>query len=45
MDPAETLMIGDNLELDVLGARAAGLTAEHLDRVAGVTLAELIRAG
>ena len=44
VDPAETLMVGDNLELDVLAARAAGLTAEHLDRAAGVTLAELIRA-
>jgi putative hydrolase of the HAD superfamily len=44
VDPAETLMIGDNLELDVLGARAAGLTAEHLDRAAGVTLAQLVRA-
>jgi putative hydrolase of the HAD superfamily len=36
-------MIGDNLDLDVVGARAAGLTAEHLDRPAGVTLAQLIR--
>jgi putative hydrolase of the HAD superfamily len=44
VDPAETLMIGDNLEVDVLGARAAGLTAEHLDRAAGVTLAQLVRA-
>lgn len=44
VDPVETLMIGDNLELDVLGARAAGLTAEHLDRAAGITLAELVRA-
>ncbi|MEU4391538.1 HAD family hydrolase [Kribbella sp. NPDC023855] len=43
-DPAETLMIGDNLDLDVLGARAAGLTAEHLDRAAGISLAHLVRA-
>jgi putative hydrolase of the HAD superfamily len=44
VDPAETLMIGDNLELDVVGARAAGLSAEHLDRAAGATLAQLIRS-
>jgi putative hydrolase of the HAD superfamily len=44
VDPTETLMIGDNLEKDVLGARAAGLTAEHLDRAAGITLAQLVRA-
>ncbi|QNE19149.1 HAD family hydrolase [Kribbella qitaiheensis] len=44
VEPAETLMIGDNLDLDVLGARAAGLTAEHLDRAAGVTLTQLIRS-
>ncbi|WBQ06258.1 HAD family hydrolase [Kribbella sp. CA-293567] len=43
VDPAETLMIGDNLELDVLGARAAGLSAEHLDRPAGITLDQLIQ--
>jgi putative hydrolase of the HAD superfamily len=36
-------MIGDNLELDVVGARAAGLTAQHLDRAAGITLADLVR--
>jgi putative hydrolase of the HAD superfamily len=41
-EPAETLMIGDNLELDVVGARAAGLTALHLDRAAGITLADLV---
>jgi len=41
-DPAETLMIGDNLELDVLGAQAAGLTARHLDRAAGGTLSQLL---
>lgn len=43
VEPVETMMIGDNLELDVLGARAAGLTAYHLDRAAGITLAELVR--
>ncbi|TDD25842.1 HAD family hydrolase [Kribbella turkmenica] len=42
-DPADTLMIGDNLELDVLAARQAGLTAHHLDRAAGVTLPDLVR--
>lgn len=41
-DPADTLMIGDNLELDVLGAQAAGLTARHLDRAAGITLTQLL---
>ncbi|GAA2797605.1 HAD family hydrolase [Kribbella solani] len=40
--PAETLMIGDNLELDVIGAQAAGLSARHLDRRSGGTLLELI---
>ncbi len=30
--PGELLMVGDNFELDVLGARAAGLRAVHLDR-------------
>ncbi|TWD79655.1 putative hydrolase of the HAD superfamily [Kribbella amoyensis] len=44
VDPVDTLMIGDNLDLDVLGARAAGLSAEHLDRAAGVTLAQLVRS-
>lgn len=44
VEPAETLMIGDNLALDVLGARAAGLTAEYLDRAAGITLTQLIRS-
>ena len=44
VEPAETLMIGDNLDLDVLGARAAGLTAEHLDRAAGITLTQLIQS-
>jgi FMN phosphatase YigB (HAD superfamily) len=28
-------LFGDNLELDVVGARSAGLTAQHLDRAAG----------
>jgi putative hydrolase of the HAD superfamily len=44
VDPADTLMIGDNLELDVVAARAAGLSAEHLDRPAGITLDQLVRA-
>jgi putative hydrolase of the HAD superfamily len=44
VDPADTLMIGDNFELDVVAARAAGLTAHHLDRAAGVTLAQLVRS-
>jgi len=44
VEPADALMIGDNLELDVLGARAAGLTAEHLDRAGGITLAQLVRS-
>jgi putative hydrolase of the HAD superfamily len=43
VQPAEALMIGDNLEVDVLGARAAGLAALHLDRAAGITLADLVR--
>jgi putative hydrolase of the HAD superfamily len=43
VDPADTLMIGDNLALDVLAAREAGLTAHHLDRAAGVSLLELVR--
>lgn len=41
-DPADTLMIGDNLELDVVGAQAVGLTARHLDRTTGITLTELL---
>lgn len=43
VEPAEALMIGDNLELDVVAARAAGLTAVHLDRAAGTTLTDLVR--
>ena len=35
-------MIGDNLELDVVAAQAAGLTARHLDRAAGITLLQLL---
>ena len=42
VSPADTLMIGDNLELDVVAARSAGLHAEHLDRAAGVTLTQLV---
>jgi putative hydrolase of the HAD superfamily len=41
-DPADTMMIGDNVDLDVLAARKVGLTAHHLDRAAGITLLELI---
>ncbi|MET7277793.1 HAD family hydrolase [Kribbella sp. NPDC005582] len=43
VDPAETLMIGDNLDLDVLGAQAAGLSATHLNRPAGAVLTDLLR--
>lgn len=43
VEPSQTLMIGDNLEVDILGARAAGLSARHLDRAAGITLADLVR--
>jgi putative hydrolase of the HAD superfamily len=43
VEPADTTMIGDNLELDVLAARQAGLTAHHLDRTAGVSLLDLLR--
>ncbi len=32
LSPAQLLMVGDNLEVDVLGARAAGFRAVHLDR-------------
>ena len=44
VDPADTVMIGDNLELDVLAARQAGLTAHHLDRAAGITLLDLVKS-
>lgn len=33
--PGETVCVGDNLEWDVIGARAAGLRAVWLDRVGG----------
>ena len=42
VDPADTLMIGDNLERDVLAAQVAGLTARHLDRAAKITLTQLL---
>jgi len=42
VDPADALMIGDNLDLDVLAPRTAGLTAHHLDRTAGMTLTQLL---
>jgi putative hydrolase of the HAD superfamily len=32
LPPAEVLMVGDHYEVDVVGARAAGLQAVHLDR-------------
>jgi putative hydrolase of the HAD superfamily len=41
-DPADVLMIGDNLEVDVLGAQRAGLSARHLDRTVGQTLPDLL---
>jgi putative hydrolase of the HAD superfamily len=41
-DPARTLMVGDNLEVDVVAARVAGLSALHLDRPAGHDLHELL---
>ena len=44
VEPAAAVMIGDNLELDVVAARAAGLTAVHLDRSAGHDLGELVDA-
>lgn len=42
VEPADTVMIGDNLELDVLAARQVGLTAHHLDRTAGISLLDLL---
>jgi len=33
-NPAQVLMVGDNYETDILGARAAGLSAIHPDRSA-----------
>jgi putative hydrolase of the HAD superfamily len=42
VEPGDALMLGDNLELDVLAARSAGLAARHLDRAAGQTLLELL---
>jgi putative hydrolase of the HAD superfamily len=44
VEPAEALMIGDNLAVDVEGALAAGLAARHLDRAAGHTLTDLLDA-
>jgi putative hydrolase of the HAD superfamily len=41
-EPADTMMIGDDLELDVLAARQAGLTAHHLDRAGGISLLDLL---
>lgn len=42
VDPARTLMVGDNLDLDVTAARAAGLSAVHLDRGVGHDLRDLL---
>jgi putative hydrolase of the HAD superfamily len=42
VEPSETLMLGDNLQLDVIAARQAGLAARHLDRAAGKTLLDLL---
>ncbi|MFI5690607.1 HAD family hydrolase [Kribbella sp. NPDC051586] len=42
VEPSEVLMIGDNLDLDVLAAQAAGLAARHLDRTVGHTLPDLL---
>lgn len=44
VEPADTVMIGDNLELDVLAARQVGLTAHHLDRAAGISLLDLLKS-
>jgi putative hydrolase of the HAD superfamily len=44
VEPADSVMIGDNLALDVVAAREAGLTAHHLDRAAGITLLDLVRS-
>jgi putative hydrolase of the HAD superfamily len=41
-DPARTLMVGDNPDVDVAAARLAGLSALHLDRAAGHDLRELL---
>jgi putative hydrolase of the HAD superfamily len=43
VEPADTVMIGDNYDLDVAAPRQAGLTAHHLDRAAGITLLDLLR--
>ncbi|MFC9689490.1 HAD family hydrolase [Kribbella sp. NPDC056951] len=40
--PTETLMIGDNPDLDVAAPQAAGLTAHHLNRPAGDRLTDLV---
>jgi putative hydrolase of the HAD superfamily len=43
-EPDDTVMIGDNYDLDVAAARQAGLTAHHLDRTTGTTLLDLLRS-
>lgn len=39
-DPATVLMVGDDYEADILGARAAGLPAVHLDRASACSAAD-----
>lgn len=41
VEPADTLMVGDSLANDVEGARAAGLSALHLQRAGGGDIASL----
>lgn len=45
VDPARALMVGDNYEVDVLGALAAGLSAVHLDRSADSSAPDSDRIG
>jgi putative hydrolase of the HAD superfamily len=40
VSPADTVMVGDNYELDVRGAREAGLRAVHLDRLSTHRIAD-----
>ncbi|ABS04296.1 HAD family hydrolase [Kineococcus radiotolerans] len=41
--PEQTLYVGDDHSVDVLGARAAGLRAVHLDRAGTATVEEEVR--
>lgn len=43
LPPEAILLLGDDLQNDVEGARAAGWQALHLDRAAGGTLTDLLR--